>query len=149
MELTEKSFNDLEKRVSDLEKEIKTIKSENDTSNSNVNTNNSQVIIDIPENMIDKIAVLDEPSQIPILWYYSNKPVMTVKEFLTICAKKGFTLSHSWLPAAGGHFAGTFVKKQKIFYEVKGDIKSKEKFWKLTDVAKFKISKTIAGINSK
>jgi hypothetical protein len=144
MALTQKMFDDLEKRIYDLEQEIRILKSKHDTSNSSINTDNSQVIIDIPKNMIEKIMALDESSQIPILWYYSTKPIMSVKEFLTVCAKKGFMLSHSWLPAAGGHFAGTFITKKKIFHEVKSDTKSKEKLWQLTDVAKFKISKIIA-----
>lgn len=137
----------LEARVGALEKELSTLKP---TASMQYLTDsiNSVSDINLPANLIDKIMNLDESQQIPILWHYSTKPVMTVKEFLESAAKKGFTLSHSWLPSAGGSFSGTFVKKGGIFHDVKIKGKGNEKSWKMTDIGKFKINKIVSELNS-
>jgi len=130
----------LEDKVRTLEEELKTLK-QHGAPASNLKVV-STATINVPENILLKVTELDEKEQIPILWFFSDKSIMTVKEFLESCVTKGFTLSHSWLPSAGGYFSATFVKKG-IFHEVKVRVKGNEKHWKLTDIARFKIKKKI------
>ena len=137
----------LEKRLEKLEIEFKDLKS--DSSEKTIIGSDDSAVINLPVELIDKIIELEESQQIPILWHYSTKPVMTVKEFLEAAAKKGFTLSHSWLPSAGGSFSGTFVKKGGIFHDVKIKGKGNEKSWEMTDIGRFKIIKKLNGLKSK
>lgn len=103
--------------------------------------NKSTPIIHVLEDMLSKIEKLDEKEKFPVLWSFSSKPIMTVDEFLSECAEKGFTLSPSWLPRAGGHFSQTLVKRMKMFHKVgKSGNKST---WKLTDIGKLKVKQII------
>ncbi len=140
-DILEKIAN-LESRVGMLEKICSNLKPSNPFEH-NPSGNNTDAEINLPSDMIDKISNLDEQKKLPVLWYYSTKPVMSVKEFMEIATKKGFTLNHSWLPSSGGAFSVTFVKKMGLFHQVKIKGKGNEKYWKLTDVGKFKITKMI------
>ena len=133
----------LENRVNTLEEEMKSLKNITVVQPElDVNLNST---INIPKNLLIKIMDLDVKKQIPILWSFSSNPVMTVAAFLEICVRKGFVLSHSWLPSAGGAFSTNFVKKgwfQEV--KVKGD---KSKHWKLTVAGNLKIAKIIKDLN--
>lgn len=136
-------IQEMNSRINTLEEEIKLLKG-TPTNQLDPKTD-SLPIINIPENIHEKLSSMGEPEQIPILWFFSNKDIMTVKEFLEACAKNGFVLSHSWLPSAGGAFSQNFVKKG-IFREAKSPDKTKGKHWTFTDVGKFKTSKLISSL---
>ena len=97
--------------------------------------------IKVPSELIEGILKLEERIRFPILWHFSNIQRMTVKDFLIACTKKGFGLSSSWLPSAGGNFKGRLVTEDKMFYE-DGKIGS-QTAWLLTDVGKVKIKKEL------
>jgi len=109
---------------------------------------NNEILINIPEDLIEPLLELDERKQIPILWSFSSQAVMVMADFIDVCAEKGFILSQSWLPSAGGHFKAILVKKDKMLTETKLKINGK-KTWKLTDVGKIKIRKEISKITKK
>ena len=90
---------------------------------------------------------LEERIRFPILWYHSTKQIMTVEEFLTVCADKGFSLNTSWLPSAGGNFKNRLVNEDKMFKEV--NKVGKNKTWSLTDIGKLKVKRVIQNIKSK
>ena len=110
----------------------------------NIPKENSDLQISVPTDLIDTIEKMDERSKIPLLWYYSSKPIMTVSEFLEMSSDTGFSLSSNWHPSAGGHFASTLVSQDKMFRE-KGK-KGREKLWELTDVGKLKMKALIKKI---
>lgn len=97
--------------------------------------------INVPNELVEKITTLDERVRMPLLWYFSNRHSMTVKEFLMACAKKGFSLSASWLPSTGGNFKNRLVNEDKMFREANKI--GREIVWDFTDVGKLKIMKEI------
>lgn len=105
-----------------------------------------KISINIPENLIEPIMELDERKRIPILWSFSSQLVMTIEDFLNICADEGFGLNSSWLPGAGGNFNNRLVKEDKMFTSSKLKINGK-KTWKLTDVGKLKIKKELSKLD--
>lgn len=116
------------------------------TSNQSELTSSQEISINIPENLIEPVMKLDERKRIPILWSFSSQSVMTVEGFLNVCADKGFGLSPSWLPSAGGNFHNRLVKEDKMLTSDKLKIKGK-KTWKLTDVGKLKIKKELSKLD--
>jgi len=110
-------------------------------------TSSQEISINIPENLIEPIMELDERKRIPILWSFSSQSVMTIEDFLNICADKGFGLGPSWLPSAGGNFKNRLVEEDKMFTSGKLRINNK-KTWKLTDVGKLKIKKELSNLDN-
>lgn len=106
----------------------------------------SELEINAPQNLWQKINEIDERTRFPILWFYSTKPVMSVKEFLTLCAKKGFSLNTSWLPSVGGNFASKLVKEDKMFKEEGKE--GGEKLWAMTDLGRIRIQQEIHKLES-
>lgn len=104
-------------------------------------TASTSIEINVPVDLIESILKLEERIRFPILWHFSNHEKMTIKDFLMACAKKGFTLSSSWLPSAGGNFKGRLVNEDKMFHEA-GKI-GNQTAWALTDVGKLKIMKEL------
>lgn len=147
-------INEIDERVKKLEKlekhvpkikEIQVLKGNRDiTDNSNSQELTSVISINVPEETIDQIERLDERIKFPILWHYSSKPIMTVEEFLNACSDKGFSLSPSWLPSAGGNFKNRLVKEDKMFREA--DKLGKNKTYTLTDIGKLKIKRELQKI---
>ena len=105
-----------------------------------------EISINITENLIEPIMELDERKRFPILWSFSSHSVMTIEDFLNICADKGFGLKPSWHPSAGGNFNNRLVKEDKMFTSGKLKINGK-KTWKLTDVGKLKIKKELSKLD--
>lgn len=89
---------------------------------------------------------MEERARFPVLWYFSNKPIMSVKEFLNICAETGFSLGPSWLPSAGGNFLNRLVNEDKMFHK-KAKMNG-EQTWELTDIGKLKVKKILNDLKS-
>lgn len=102
--------------------------------------------IRVPQELIDSIIKLEERIKFPILWYFSSRQSMTVKDFLMTCAKKGFGLSFSWLPSAGGNFKRRLVNEDMLFREA--DKLGREVVWEFTDLGKLKVMKEIEKLRS-
>ena len=111
-------------------------------------SSNDNISINVPENLIESLLKLDERKLIPILWSFSSQPIMKVEDFINACFEKGFMLSTSWLPSAGGNFKTRLIKEDKMMTEIKLKIKGK-KSWKLTDVGKMKIKKILIEMGKK
>ncbi len=108
----------------------------------------SDLKINVPDNLVDAIeTIADEKIKLPLLWYHSTKPIMTVGEFLETVSSTGFSLSPSWHPSVGGNFAAMLVNGDKMF-RPKGK-RGREKLWDLTDVSKLKIKAEIKKLESK
>lgn len=112
------------------------------TVNQSESASKKEISINIPENLIGPIMKLDERKRIPILWSFCSQSVVTIENFLNICADKRFGLNSSWLPGVGGNFKNRLVKEDKMFTSDKLKINGK-KTWKLTDVGKLKIKKEL------
>ena len=145
----EKKFEDLADRLFKLEKEVEILKDNKEiiTSSESRNHDVTDIAINVPEEIVDQITGLDERVRFPILWYYSSKQIMTVEEFLNACSDKGFSLSSSWLPSAGGNFKNRLVREDKMFREAEKI--GKNKAWTLTDIGRLKIKRELQNIKSK
>jgi hypothetical protein len=97
--------------------------------------------IEIPQEFIEGVKELDERTRFSIIWSFSNRPRMTIKEFLIACAKKGFALSSSWLPSEGGNFRGRLVNEDRMFHDV--EKVGRELVWELTDVGRLKVMREL------
>jgi len=103
-------------------------------------------VLSVPADHLEKILQLEEMARIPVMWYFSSKPSMTVNEFLSAAAKKGVPLSSSWSPSAGGNFTTRLVNKDKMFV-AEGKVGRTTKF-RLTDLGLLKVEKTLAELKS-
>ena len=143
-----KKFESLEYSILNLENEIKSLKQIiSPVSQQSQNGNSSLIKIQVPEKFVDDIIKMDERSRFPILWYFSTKQIMSVKEFLNICSETGFSLSPSWLTSAGGNFSNRLVKEDKMFRKAKKE--NGELLWELTDIARLKIKRQVNEFESK
>lgn len=133
-------IEELEGRISIVENEIRLLK-ENKQAQHDQEYDLSTSIT-LPEELVESIKGTKEEIAFQLLWSFSSKKVMSVREFLDSTRQKGFILSHTWLPSEGGRFSTKFVKKG-IFRQVKPKEKTNEKFWAMTDVGKIRVAKLI------
>lgn len=103
-------------------------------------------VLSIPADILEKLSPLDERTRIPVIWYFSSKPSMTVNEFLIAAAKDGVGLSPSWAPSEGGNFRNRLVKKDNMFAEDGQDGKTTR--YRLTELAAIKVKKTLAELKT-
>ena len=106
----------------------------------------AEPVLSIPADILEKISSLDERTRIPAIWHFSNKPSMTVNEFLSAAAKKGIGLSPSWSPREGGNFRNRLVKEDKMFAEDGNEGKTTR--FKLTELATIKVKKTLSELKT-
>lgn len=97
--------------------------------------------ISIPQELIEEILKLEERIRIPVLWYFSTRQKMTVKDFLMACARKGLTLNSSWHPSAGGNFKRRLINEDKMFHET--EKVGRDAILELTDIGRLKIMKEL------
>jgi hypothetical protein len=108
---------------------------------------NQQIIeFEIPESIKEVILSLPERKRIPLLWNFSTKKSMTIREFLEAAAKNNIPLSHTWLPSEGSNFAKRIVRDEKMLEE-DGKV-GREIKYKIGDVGNLKIRKIIAEIEA-
>jgi len=146
----EKKIKNLEDRITTLENEIELLKNPQQKPHLTGGKNgedDSMTRIRVPEDLVDKIENMIERVRFPVLWYFSNKQIMSVKEFLNICAETGFSLGSSWLPSVGGTFLNRLVKEDKMFR--KGAKVDGEQTWELTDIGKLKVKKILDDLKSR
>lgn len=144
--IDKKTLNQLNEYVLKLQneqfKKSKKTKKEENTGIDEKSELEKKSILDVPLNLIESINSLKVEEKIPVLWYYSTNEKMTVAELFQLAVQEGFSLSHVWLPSAGGSFAAKFANK--IFYS--NSKKGKEKIWQFTKVGKFKTKQFITNL---
>ena len=121
-------------------------KSSNKSEQTKAIIDEQEPIFQIPNSFEQAIINTGERERIPLMWYFSSKKSMTIREFLIASSKRRIHFSPSWLPSEGSNFTKRLVKDDKMLSE---DGKfGRELKYKLSDVGSLKVQKHIAQLDA-